>query len=273
MLVLALDSLRRCECQPTPPMLWLRSDRRLVWHLLVGGCFLSLWGGGGQRGGCRGWERPHGAVLLPESGGGGQAPSFSGAVEKGCCPGRAGDGGSAAAPPGATELVPLVPMGRSSRRRSCRSCLGLSPPSPVAGNFAPWGAERRPTGKGTWGPGGTALLPAATFGVSSMGKGPHACGARSGGAPDPIALSDLSPTAPSTMLPAPGAAALHPACLPPAWGLQHSPPQYRPCWGPLCFPFLPSLQDTRPTAASCGSTRGAATPACSAPTPRPRARR
>ncbi|NXG39337.1 ZN414 protein, partial [Dromaius novaehollandiae] len=24
----------RCECQPTPPMLWLRSDSRLVWHLL-----------------------------------------------------------------------------------------------------------------------------------------------------------------------------------------------------------------------------------------------
>ncbi|NXU48007.1 ZN414 protein, partial [Turnix velox] len=27
----------RCECQPPPPMLWLRSDSRLVWHLLIVG--------------------------------------------------------------------------------------------------------------------------------------------------------------------------------------------------------------------------------------------
>lgn len=72
MLVLPLDSLRRCECQPTPPMLWLRSDSRLVWHLMVGGCFLSLggWEGGQWAAGCggshRGWERPPGgATMLP----------------------------------------------------------------------------------------------------------------------------------------------------------------------------------------------------------------
>lgn len=41
----------------------------------------------------------------------------------------------------------------------------------------------------------------------------------------------------------------------------------------LCFPPCPPLQGTPPTAASCGSTRGAATPACSAPTPPPRGRR
>ncbi|NWY35763.1 ZN414 protein, partial [Pheucticus melanocephalus] len=29
-----LEEKPRCECQPTPPMLWLRSDSRLVWHLL-----------------------------------------------------------------------------------------------------------------------------------------------------------------------------------------------------------------------------------------------
>ncbi|NXV06304.1 ZN414 protein, partial [Cettia cetti] len=29
-----LEKKPRCECQPTPPMLWLRSDSRLVWHLL-----------------------------------------------------------------------------------------------------------------------------------------------------------------------------------------------------------------------------------------------
>ncbi|NXG55677.1 ZN414 protein, partial [Hemiprocne comata] len=27
-----LEEKPRCECQPTPPMLWLRSDSRLVWH-------------------------------------------------------------------------------------------------------------------------------------------------------------------------------------------------------------------------------------------------
>ncbi|NXN82888.1 ZN414 protein, partial [Bombycilla garrulus] len=29
-----LEEKPRFECQPTPPMLWLRSDSRLVWHLL-----------------------------------------------------------------------------------------------------------------------------------------------------------------------------------------------------------------------------------------------
>lgn len=96
MLVLPLDSLRRCECQPTPPMLWLRSDSRLVWHLLVGGCFLSL--GGGWRaavGGPQGMgEAPRGATMLPgEQRGRAGSLVFGSHAERGCCLGRLGDGG------------------------------------------------------------------------------------------------------------------------------------------------------------------------------------
>lgn len=234
MLVLPLDSLRRCECQPTPPMLWLRSDSRLVWHLLVGGCFLSLGGGWWAAvGGPQGMgEAPRGATMLPgEQRGRAGSLVFGSHAERGCCLGRLGDGGGRCQlhpppqPQESPKLVPPAPKGRSSRRRSCSSCLGLSLPgcpSPEAGlePAAPCSMGCGETmAKGRSGPGGTALLPAPRYGVPPLGRGsPCMWDSERRGAPAPIAPADPSPMAPSTMQPAPGATCPAPLCTAPAGG-------------------------------------------------------
>lgn len=163
MLVSPLDSLRRCECQPTPPMLWLRSDSRLVWHLLGGGCFLSRGGLGGGGGGHRGRERPQGHCGARRGAEGeGGLPPFWEPAERGCGPGGLGGRGVPAAPP---QNPPGWPRGQKQQEEEeqqqqlpglqCPQCPqyepGLDPwlPAPRVGvlplgrePLSVWGSER-----------------------------------------------------------------------------------------------------------------------------------
>lgn len=185
MLVLPLDSLRRCECQPTPPMLWLRSDSRLVWHLLVGGCFLSL--GGGWRaavGGPQGMgEAPRGATMLPgEQRGRAGSLVFGSHAERGCCLGRLGEGGGVASctPPPATGIAQAGSsgtQGQKQQEKELQQLLGLessrlSQPRGRAGTRCPLlHGMRRDNGQREVRTGGHSLAPRSQIWGSSLGKG------------------------------------------------------------------------------------------------------
>lgn len=229
MLVLPLDSLRRFECQPTPPMLWLRSDSRLVWHLLGGGCFLSLGGLGGGGGSTGDGRGPRGtAVLRGEQRGRASSLLFGSHAERGCGPGGLRGRGVAGCTPPKTPQP--GPEGRSSRRRSSSSsCLGSSAPSAPRLELAvPFAA-----GLGAQ-PG--SLLPDSEF--FPLGREPLSVWGLERGGSNPH-----RPRGTTRLRAIPGRS--------------------------LCFPARPSLQGTPPTAASSGSTRGAATAARSAPSPPP----
>lgn len=205
MLVLPLDSLRRCECQPTPPMLWLRSDSRLVWHLLGGGRFLWLGGLGGGGGSHRGWERPQGHGSAPR-----RAEREGGLLLVGSHAEREGRRPRWAPRRGAAGCTPQTPQpdpeGRSSSRSSS-SCLGSGARS---ARSAEPGLDPLCPGRGA--------QPASHLRASSLG----ACGARSRALqpPEPRGTTRLG----AIPGPIPGAIPGRSLCFPARPSLQGTPP-------------------------------------------------
>lgn len=199
MLVSGLDSLRRCECQPTPPMLWLRSDSRLVWHLLGGGCFLSLGGLGGGGGGTGDGRCPRGTAVLP---GGHRGRAGSLLFGEGMRPRWAPrQGGLPAAPP---QNPPAWPRGQKQQEEQqqqqlqCPPCPQNPPcpdqPGPLLplSGFFPWEGLRPPEPRGS---GRSLCFPARP---SLQGTPPPAASSGSTRGAATAARSAPSPPPPAT---------------------------------------------------------------------------
>ncbi|NXC21191.1 ZN414 protein, partial [Corythaeola cristata] len=191
--------------------------------------------------------------------GGGRSPSFSGVVWRGDAAqvGLEMGGVTGCAPPPLNEppsRVPLVPKGRSSRRRSCSSCLGArdAPPPPVTPvpmpgwKLPPFAMERREaTGKGRSGLGrGHSLAPCShIWGSSPLGQGPLCMWGSepAGGGSCPRSTNRSVPHGTRGRLPCTLRCRF--AWLPlPGWGgcsrAQHPPPHPRLCAGLPSSPVL-----------------------------------
>lgn len=189
--------------------------------------------------------------MVPGAQWGGWAPLFLGALHRGAAP-QVGleTGGSLAAHPRPQEIAEPGCIG--STNWGCSCCLDSKDP---------------PIFPGCGQAGNHLLLLCRCIGDGQRGSEQHSLTQ----CPQPalhLALGSSPSTEGTLCVYRAGSMGFHsqiPLCtgLPPPGAPQRA----------LCFPPCPPLQGTPPTAASCGSTRGAATPACSAPTPPPRGRR